>query len=274
MKKKEILLSEIELKHLKYLRTIIDYGAARMEEVNVANLNHLQSYLVFNHTVVNNYSEAVYILCKDARPHGAFVILRSLYEAHINSEYIQIGDADRKLALFAREGFYTRQTIANEFERFVKKYPKKRGSISVLQEGSISSLKIFAAKYISDINIANKLTKEDKYPDLLTKSREIDNNVSGDDKGLAELYYHLVYRFLSPYAHLNAWGLEMFIHRNPDNSINLDLGQTEKVHLIIAQVYLYYYDSLESLFKHKILNGELPRKYINEYEEIKNSKVE
>ena len=214
------LLSEIELKHLNYLGELIDYGASRIQGVDQNKLGHLQSFLIFNHAVVNNYSEAIYTLCKDARPYAAFVLMRSLFEAHISSEYIKIGDSEKKLALYARKGFQTRNSINNDFDAFTKKYPSKRDSVDVLKEENIKSLREFVDQYISSMNSANKLTDTDTYPrDLLSMCRKIDESAAGDEKGEAELMYHLVYRFLSQLSHVTPFGLEMFAARDPDGTI-------------------------------------------------------
>ncbi len=267
------LLTEIELKHLNYLSELIDFGVSRIQGVDQNKLGHLQSFLIFNHAVVNNYSEAIYTLCKDARPYAAFVLLRSLFEAHITSEYIKIGDSEKKLALYARDGFRTRNTINNEFDAFAQKYPSKRGSLAVLEEENIKSLREFVEQYISDINSANKLTNTDIYPrDLLDMCRKIDESAVGDDKGEAELMYHLVYRYLSQLSHITPFGLEMFADRDPDGTINLDLGQSKRVHLVIVQTYLYYHSSFQDLVKHQVLEEGLPKKFQDEAEEIKSSK--
>lgn len=184
------LLSEIEIKHLKYLSELIDYGSSLLMNISKQDFTKLQNFLLFNHVAINNFSEGIYILCLDARPYPAYVILRSLFEAYTNTEYIKQGDSTRKLSLYAKEGFSVRKTIANEFEGFVKKYPERKNSLSVLKDPNIQDLKNFTEKYIGGIDLANKFQEKESYPDLLSKSREIDKNNDGaNQKGESELNY-------------------------------------------------------------------------------------
>lgn len=269
------LLTRAEQKHLKYLSSLLDYGSSQLRNRNGARsqFTHLQNFLLFNQVVIHNYSEAIYLLCKDARPHAAYVLLRSIFEAHTNAEYIKYGDSERKLALFAKKGFVERRKIANGFDQFIKKYPQKKGSISVLEGKSVDEMKEFVKRHIAGVDSANKLNQKERYPDILLRSIKIDEAISDpEEKGNNELYYHLVFRQLSPYAHLNAYGLEMFIEEGIDGSKVFLLGRTKDVHIIILQTYLYYFVSLMGLFQYKVLDGKMPDKYQKYFDELKKVK--
>ncbi|OGZ34773.1 MAG: hypothetical protein A2V60_01430 [Candidatus Portnoybacteria bacterium RIFCSPHIGHO2_01_FULL_39_19] len=265
-------LTKIEQKHLEYLAKLLKYGSSQLKMKSGDNLHftHLQSFLLFNQVAVHNYSEAICLLCKDARPHAAHVLLRSLFEAYTNAEYIKSKDSEKRLALFAREGMIERNKIANGFEQFIKKYPKKKNSLPVLEEKSIDKMKKFSEGHIKGINNANKLNQKEVYPDIVSRSIKIDEEIpDSEEKGNSELYYHLVFRLLSPYAHLNAFGLEMFTEKGLDI-----IGQAKDVHHIILQTYLYYFSLLKNLFQHKILDGEMPDRYQKYFKELKDTKIE
>ena len=122
-------LTKIERRHLKYLSSLLNYGSPQLKSRSDTKFQftHLQNFLLFNQVVIHNYSEAIYLLCKDARPHPAYVLLRSIFEANTNAEYIKCGDSERKLALFAKDGFIEREKIANGFDQFIKNILKRRG---------------------------------------------------------------------------------------------------------------------------------------------------
>lgn len=269
------LLTEIEKKHLQYLAELLDYGSSQLEKIDNTKFefSHIQSFLLFNHIAIHNYSEAIYLLCKNARPHSAQVILRSLFEANTNSEYIKIGNYKRKLALFAKEGFLLRKKIANGFKNFIEKYPHKKDSLSVLKTENIERMEKFAGDYIVGIDSANKLRPKDKYPEIYKRLIEIDKKSSRKRKGNAELYYPLVFRYLSSYVHLNAFGLENFVEKEDDGAITFILGQTKQIHPIIIQTYLYYLVSLNDLFKKNILKDKISNKYQKYYNELKRVKI-
>jgi len=270
------LLTKVEQGHLKYLKRLLDYGSLQLKMGNSfkSQFTHLQNFLLFNHVAIHNYSEAIYLLCKDARPHPAHILVRSLFEAYTNTEYIRHGDSERKLALFSKEGFAERKKIANGFDQFIKKYPSKKNSLSILKEETIEEMKIFAERHINGIDSANKLNQKDKYPDILRRSIEIDKDVlDSKDRGDAELYYHLVFRYLSPYAHLNAGGLEAFLEKKADNDMTFITGQAGGIHTITIQTYLYYFASLKNLFQEQILDGKMPDIYQKYFEELKSQKI-
>lgn len=271
------LLTKLEQKHLQYLSSLLDYASPQLKSRSGARsqFTHLQNFLLFNQVVIHNYSEAICLLCKNVRPHAAYVLLRSIFEAYTNTEYIKCGDSEKKLALFAKEGFVERGKIANGFDQFIKKYPQKKGSLSVLEEKSIDKMKEFVKCHIAGVDSANKLNQKERYPDILSRSIKIDEAIlDPEEKGNNELYYHLVFRQLSPYAHPNAFGLEMFIEEGLDEGKLFLLGQTKNVHIIILQTYFYYFVSLKNLFQCKVLDGEMPDKYQKYFNELKNIKID
>jgi len=269
------LLTKLENKYLKYLAELLDYGVLRLKKLNGTKFQfgHLPSFLLFNHIAIHNYSEAIYLLCKDARPHAAYVLLRSIFEASTNLEYIKCGDSERKLALFAKKGFIERKKIANGFDQFINKYPKRKKSLSILEEKIINKMKQFSEDHIKGIDGANKLNRDEKYLDIYERSREIDRNaLDSEEVGNNELYYHLVYRYLSPYAHLNSYGLEMFVDSGTNGRIKFILGKSKDISVIVTQTHLYYFASLIGLFEKKIIDGEIAEKYNKYYEELKNNR--
>jgi hypothetical protein len=270
------LLTDLEIKHLQYLAEILDYGASHLKiaEGFESRFDHLQHFLLSMHAGVHNFAEAIYILCKDSRPNAASVLLRSLFEAFINIDYIKQGDTEKKLALFSREGFKVRGKIARDFENFIKKYPHKENTLSLLNRKTLGEMKEFAYHRIKGIEKVNNLSSNDYYSnDLRFLCEEIDKaEVDLEKRGDKELSYMLIYRYLSPLAHLNCLGLEYFAD-NQGDSIIYNLGQKNGIHIIVVETYLYYFNSMNNLFEEKIIDGIFDDKYKLYCDEIKNTKI-
>ena len=93
----KIALTNTDVQRLGKLGEMIDTGASEFtKKIKLDSLSLKQELLYFNFIAVNNYSEAIYILCKDMRPYPAIVILRSIVEAFINTAYILTHNSDKR----------------------------------------------------------------------------------------------------------------------------------------------------------------------------------
>ncbi|MES2315092.1 MAG: DUF5677 domain-containing protein [Patescibacteria group bacterium] len=262
------LLSEKEKVHLNYLAEIINFGADELRDsVKTESFSYLQNFLLYSFVPVHNFSESIHILCKDSRPHAAQVLLRSIFEAYMTTEYIKSFDTEKRLALFAKDSFKNRKGFACELENFINRYPNLENELPILKRTSIVSLKEFADKHISIIENSNNIIGE-QLPSFIERVKQIDCEVSVENKGKNELNYHIIYRQLSLYTHLNSWGLELF-SKQDSKSVVYSLGQEKDVDHIIVYTYLYYFDLLFNLFDKKVLLGELPVKYKKWFEEMR-----
>ena len=262
------LLTEKEKIHLDYLSKTLDFGADELNrQVQSDDLNYLQNFLLYSFVPVHNFSESIFLLCKDSRPHTAQVLLRSIYEAYMTIEYIKNADTDKRLALFAKDSFRTRKGHICELESLVKRYPHLENSTPVLEKTNIASLRKFVEDHLSGFKSANGLDGED-LPKFIEMIKQMDKESVGDKKGRHELSYNIMYRQLSQYTHLSSWGLELFASQGPD-TITYSLGQEKEVDYIVGQTFLYYFDLLDGLYKHKVLQGEIPKIYRDWFNEVK-----
>jgi hypothetical protein len=263
-------LTQEELKHLNYLAQILDFGTSELQtKVKDGTHTHLQNFLLYSFVPVHNFTEAIYCLCKDSRPHAAQSLLRSVFEAYMNTKYVKNADTEKRLALFAKDSFMARKGFAIELENFVKRYPDLRDKSVLLGKESIKSLREFADTYVKAIEDGNNIKGKEAHPrHLIDKVKQLDKEASPEETGMYELNYHIMYRQLSLYTHLNSWGLEGFVAQGPE-SIIYTLGQDTGVDMIIGQVFLYYFDLLDDLYAHKVILGKMPEDYKKWFEELK-----
>lgn len=268
----EIKLTKEEEKHLNYLAQILDFASNELKEkVQKDSYSYFQNFLLFSFSPIHNFTEAIYVLFKDSRPHSAQVLLRSIFEACANIYYIKSKDTTKRLAMYAKDSFSTRKGLIFELESFTKKYPQLINKAKILNKENIEDLKQLSEKNIQAIEKGNNLTPEEKYPKhLIDRIRILDKEAPSEEAGMYELNYNIMYRQLSLFTHLNSWGLELFATQGQD-SIEYMLGQDNEVDMIIAQVFIYYYDILNELYLNNVLVGKIPEIYTNWYEEMRSS---
>ncbi len=139
MKVNQIKLEEADVNRLKSLAEMINMGSGWFtKEINLDDLSHKQLILYLNFGAVNNYAEAIYVLCSDMRPFPAIVVLRSIVEAYINTAYMLTHNSDKRIVLFSMEDSYYRKGLSEEFKKFLHTYPeyeKERFDSDILEEG-------------------------------------------------------------------------------------------------------------------------------------------
>lgn len=174
--------------------------------------SHLQNYIFFAHKPIFSFAESILILCVKGKSNAAKVLLRTLFEAHIDIIYHQIKDSEQRLAFSAKNIFDERITILNEIQNLIKRYP----NLEVPDE-----TKLFNNKYLTKalanqdmhrqaILRANPNLSGTKY--LQKKARLCEEGeVKNSEPGSFERMYSVIYRQLSSVAHLNMEGLREFM---------------------------------------------------------------
>ena len=104
--------------HFSLLKKTID----PLLDNKLKNKSHLQNYLFFTVAPVFNYTEAIIILSEAGKFNAAQMLLRSLFETHINIHYYSNGDIEKKLAIAAKSQFDWRRTVVNSFIDLIAKY--------------------------------------------------------------------------------------------------------------------------------------------------------
>src|SRR3989344_1281311 len=209
--------------------------------VNRSGHSHLQNYIFFAHKPIFSFTEAILILCGNKKSNAAKVLLRTLFEAHIDIIYHQLKDSEQRLAFSAKRMFDERITALNEILSLIKKYPNFESQ----DETNLFNNK-YLAKALNDqdknrqaILRANPNLSGTKHLQDKAKLCE-EGEVKNSEPGGFERMYSLIYRQLSPVAHLNIEGLQAFIEQDEYGKIffhegdNGDFIATQAVEISIA----------------------------------------
>src|SRR3989344_1055671 len=226
-----------------------------LSEVNRSGYSHLQNYIFFAHKPVISFTEAILILCEKKKSNAAKALLRALFEAHIDIIYHQINESEQRLAFSAKRMFDERITILNEILNLIKKYPNLE---------SQDETKLFNSTYL-----AKALADQDKHRQAILRANQNlsgtkhlqdkaklceEGEVKNSEPGSFERMYSLIYRQLSPVAHLNIEGLQEFVGQDVYGKVffhdgdNGDFIATQAVEISIA--------FSKDLYDNKILTGE------------------
>ncbi|KKT57669.1 MAG: hypothetical protein UW81_C0008G0006 [Candidatus Giovannonibacteria bacterium GW2011_GWC2_44_9] len=251
--KKKFLKLKIEIKDL-------------LNNIDTSRHTHLQNYIYFAHHPVFSFTESIIILCENRKSHVAKVLLRALFEAHIDIIYHQFGNSEQRLAFSAKRMFCERITILEEILNLIKRYPNLE---------STNQEQLFNKKYLERAIGDQKIHKEailKGNPDLKgTKSLQEKaklcekEEVKNSEKGHFERMYSLIYRQLSPVAHLNIEGFQEFIGKDEYGKIFFhdgddgDFVATEAVKICLAFT--------KDLYDNKILTGD-PIQIIDSIEKL------
>ncbi|MFZ2886585.1 MAG: DUF5677 domain-containing protein [Minisyncoccia bacterium] len=230
---------------------------ACLEATSTSGFSHIQHYILFFSHPLFSFTDSIVILCQNGKFNSAQVLLRSLLEAHINIIYHQVADTERRLALSAKELQDSRFKVLSEIKDLIRLYPNQRD-----QDQS----KLFNEIYLDSqiervkreqlaIKRANNLSINEKPPGLRDKAIACDaGDVKNAEPGSFQRMYTLIYRQLSPAAHLDVEGLQYFVDKNDDSSLVFTDGDSGD-HLIrnAIDICLAY---MKDLFDSKILDGE------------------
>ena len=265
---KTIFLSDEDVRSLGCLAEMIDAGAKEFtKKIKLDNLSLKQELLYFNFIAVNNYSEAVYVLCKDMRPYPAIVVLRSIVEAFINVAYILTHNSDKRALLFSMEDSYYRKGLTTEISVFLTKHPEYekdrfnremfKGALEIIEK----ELEVY------NKNLKLKLKNKDDFKkhyhvDLIERAKAVDRKLK---KPNFEYIYILVYRYFSEFGHLSMRGLDHFIIKKADGNHEATASQHTEVRHIIATTYTMYLYFLSALKKRHLLDKNFPLSKFTKY---------
>ena len=209
--------------------------------INRNGHSHLQNYIFFAHKPIFSYTEAILILCENKKSNAAKVLLRTLFEVHIDIIYHQLKDTEQRLAFSAKRMFDERITVLSEILSLIKKYPnlESQDKTKLFNKEYLSKALDDQDKHRQAILRANPNLKGTKHLQEKTKLCE-EGQVKNSEPGGFERMYSLIYRQLSPVAHLNIEGLQAFIEQDEYGKIffhdgdNGDFIATQAVEISIA----------------------------------------
>lgn len=217
--------------------------------------SHLQNYIFFAHKPVFSFTEAILILCKNEKSNAGKVLLRALFEAHIDIIYHQIKDSEQRLAFSTKRMFDERITILSEIENLIKRYPNLESQDETKLFNSTSLTKILADQdtHRQAILRANPNLSGTKH--LQEKARLCEGGqVKNSEPGGFERMYSLIYRQLSPVAHLNIEGLQEFVGQDKYGKIFFHDG--DNGNFIATQAVEISIAFSKDLYDNRILTGE------------------
>ncbi|MBI2047564.1 MAG: hypothetical protein HYW90_00605 [Candidatus Sungbacteria bacterium] len=221
---------------------------------------YLQNYLYFTYIPVFNYTEAIIILCNSGKYNAASVLLRSLFEAHINIIYHQVGDSEKKLATSV-------STQLAEFRRSfegVSKLIEEHPSLVSVDEKSLFNQKYLKKAFnkidsdLAKLSLSNKPVDGKKRIRLIDKAKDCDDaKIFSIQVGHFQRMYHVIYRQLSPAVHLDIGGLDSFVDKSGDGRFftremyNGDILIIQAIEICVALV--------KDLYEHGVLKEDISR---------------
>lgn len=224
-------------------------------EIHLDKLNPKQTLLVAMFSAVNSYVEAIFELCKQGRTEAAIVIMRSLIEAYVNSNYILSYPSNKNLYLFAMEDSYYRRSLVDILNDFFARYPQRdRQELTVEQ---LKKMRAIPEKELRDyeenlnMHFEKKKDFDRAFGTLLDRAKEVDQRQKKRQKksaGAIENVYILVYKYFSEYAHLSMRGIQHFWIKDSDGNTLIIDRNPDNIDLVLPTVfimYLYFADRLK-----------------------------
>lgn len=246
----EKLLTEKEEKLLGQFRELLEFGAKIFEnhlKIDTNSRDFKKNFISFYFGAIHNYSESIYVLCKDSRPHAATVILRSVLEAFINVIYLMNTNSNLKIAKFAISDFEERIKVLKQFKVFVAKFPKWEGKDNLTTTKDLDNMIAFNQKHKEGIEKGNRFYKSTKIlKDLRARAEAYDKKTKKE--GNWEFNYLLVYKYFSNFTHLSISGIEGFFNKE-DGDEHFDLGQSKGVESHLAMCFGIYLALLSNIKK-------------------------
>ncbi len=251
---------------LEHLAELVNYTKQYLtaNPIYKDKLKPKQTLVVAIFAAINSYTEAIFELCKQGRPESAMVILRSLIEAYINSNYVLSYPNNNKLWLFAIEDTYYKKSLVEQMQDFYKRYPRKQGK--TLTDAKLTEMlkdnEQEFVKYEKDLGLsfASKKDFDRVWTNLLQRAKTTDKRQAKskkDGSGDLESTYLLVYKMFSEYAHLQMRGINHFWLKTPQGeTLILDRNPENMTHVLVTCYIIYLYFA-KRLKQYKIINCSL-----------------
>lgn len=259
------LLTLKEVEYLKEFKKLLDFGAKIFLNLDLKQSvkNNKRNFAIFYFGAIHNYSEAIFILCNDSRPHASQSLLRSIFEAYINTIYFLNTNSDLKIAKLTISDIEEKIKTLKQFEAFVKKYPHIENRYGLTTKKTLEEIIAYNQNNIDAIKRANKFHKTTKVaPNLRSRAEALDLKNPRKEKGSWEYNYLLLYKYSSDFTHLSVTGLDSFLHE--ENGVySFDLGQTKGIEAIIITNYGFYLVLLNYFKKRKYIPINTDLKYFN-----------
>ena len=233
--------------------------SAQIELIDLTQKSHLQKYLYFVYYPLFSLAESIIILCDNGKDHSAKILLRSLIEAHINIIYHQVADSEYRLSLSAKGGFDIKAKNIKGLKDLIRRYPNLR---------STDPTKLFSEKWLDNagewvdierqaILKGNSLKETDQELDLLSKAIKCDEaHIKNAESGHFQRMYHIIFRQLSPTAHLNIEGIQTFVDEKEAGKYLFT--DSDDRNLLISEAIDICVALTKDLYECGVLEGNIP----------------
>lgn len=204
-----------------------------LEKYDTQKKDYLSNYLYFASFPIFSFIESVIILCNANKAHVAKVLLRSLFEIHINVVYHVTSQSNHTLALAAKSSFDEKLKSIAGIKELIERHPNLLSDDS----DNLFSLEwLLEAERWSNENVkailkGNSLKETDQDLDLKSKTLRCDklyikaaNDNPKLENGHFERMYNVIYRQLSTTAHLNIEGIQTFVDKDPSGRYMFEDG--------------------------------------------------
>jgi hypothetical protein len=209
-KKSDIIQHKKDSQLLELLETI-DYMESYNDAViNKSKLNTSRRTLALaTYTAVTQYAAGIKIML-DSKPMSkvAEPLIRSMFEAWINLEYMLLGDDDRNVLINIWDNLHPQKARMERVQQFFEKHDLEE--ISGL---TLAKVKLMVDSKTQEINEIEKSFKSKGFSDLAAsklyeKAELVDNAKGFDEPGYSVYYnYQLMYGHWSAGVHLGYDGL-------------------------------------------------------------------
>lgn len=230
---------------------------ALISKVDTTKTTHLQNYLYFVFYPLFSVAESIIILCENGKNLPAKILLRSLFETHINVIYYQIKNSEYKLALSVKQGFEDKIKNISEIESLIKIYPDLESSnpSELFSKSWLKDAKQWAEKQRKAVIRGNDLRENDKEPNLKQKAILCDKAyLKNIERGHFERMYQVIYRQLSSTLHLSVEGVQMFVDQ--DNTGKYIFHDGDKGEFLVAEAISICLAFTKDLYECGVLKGQ------------------
>lgn len=232
-------MKPVELEDLKRL---LDFGAECFEhqKVDILKLRGAKKVLFPMLMAAHNYTEGVWVLCRENRSHPCFTLLRSLCDNLINAKFLYCSPKKHSHIIFLDAVIEKRKQLNHALE-YLQQNPERLSETRVTIKDVAKSLQDVMAQE------KNTRTKIDNYPgDLISGSLKRTRHVDGHNKkrksrtNSLEWFYIQIFRTLSSSTHVNFLDFPSYFKQEEKEIVVFLSGNPDDIGAVLSLAdYLY-----------------------------------
>jgi hypothetical protein len=257
-------MNDTSNRELEQLETILDFSARMLEKQNIdlKKIRKKKQLFLLMHIALHNISESIFCLCKEERTNSCFILLRTLFENHVNAKFLFCSSNLKNFHSLQGDVYREKTKQLENAWRFVESNPNHS-----LTPEQVIELNLSINENKKCLDKVNALI--DKYPgevpsNLFGRAEFVDKYNEQRNKKTASLVwrYHLIYRELSTHTHLKISALRNFLEQSPNEAPAAFLSGNPSNLNIVATLTNDSLKEFVSMFM-KIFNSPLKSEYSN-----------